>query len=176
MNKNILIGGIIFLVIAAAVVLKSGQKPGGSPSSSTAQTTIDACTLLTPETAATALGTEVELSTAPDTDVKIKNITVRSCTYSSKNPPTPKDITTVSLLVRQATDTKEAKTLFEESKRAFSGTDVAMMGVDGAFWTVTLQQLNILKGRDWLIIASGKYGKATQEQAIQTANLILPKL
>jgi hypothetical protein len=108
--------------------------------------------------------------------MKIKNITVSSCTYSSKNPPTPRDIAIVSLLIRRATDVKEAKVIFDTSRQTFKGVDVAMQGVDEAFWTDSLQQLNLLKGRDWLMITTGKMGAKTQEQAVQTANLILPKL
>lgn len=178
MNKTILIGVVIVAVAALGFVV-FGRKSPGSPATQTGvqqqSGTIDACAILTPEIAASVLGTEVKLSTAPGTQAQAKNITVTSCTYSNKNPATPRDVVSVSLLIRRATDQAEAKTIFDTSKQTFQGVDVSMQGTDGAFWSASLQTLNLLKGRDWYIISSGKAGTKTQEQAVKVADLILPK-
>ena len=180
MNKTILIGvGILLAVILGGFVV-FGRKSSGSPATETGSQqpsgSIEACAILTPEIAASVLGTDVKLSTEPVTQLQVKNITVTSCTYSTKNPATPRDVVIVSLLIRRATDQAEAKTIFETSKQTFQGVDISMQGVDGAFWSASLQQLNLLKGRDWYIITAGKVGTKTQEQAVKVAGLILPKL
>lgn len=180
MNKTILIGAGIVLAVTLGGFVVFGRKSPGSPATQTDSQqpsgSIEACAILTPEMAASALGTDVKLSTGPETQVQMKNITVTSCTYSSKNPATVRDVVSVSLLIRRATDQAEAKTIFDTSKQTFQGVDVSMQGIDGAYWSASLQQLNLLKGRDWYIITAGKVGTKTQEQAVKVADLILPKL
>lgn len=106
-------------------------------------------------------------------DMKNGETTVSQCSYSLKNG----DLSpaAVSLMLRRAPSASEAKTIFLSSKKIYSGETVAGLG-DDAYRTAAPAQLNVLKGRNWLIISAGAFPKADQALQETAAREILKNI
>jgi hypothetical protein len=78
---------------------------------------------------------------------------ISRCSYSLKGVARG---AAVSLMLTKAGSADEAKSNFTSSKATYKGQDVPGLG-DAAYRTAMPAQLNVLKGRDWLIIAAGPF-------------------
>jgi len=126
----------------------------------------NACvSVLTADVAQRVLGAAVEPGIRNSvTDQTMGTSVISRCSYSLKGVMRG---ATVSLMLTRAGTADEAKTNFTSSKATYKGQDVAGLG-DAAFRTAMPAQLNVLKGRDWLIIAAGTFPKgdaALQQKA-----------
>ena len=118
-----------------------------------------AAKIFTEEMAQSVLGAPVQpASRNSDADIKNGATTVSQCSYSIKGDAAVMP-TSVSLLLRRAGSADEAKTIFLSSKTTYNGEAVAGLG-DDAYRTAAPPQLNVLKGRNWLIISAGAFPKA----------------
>lgn len=79
----------------------------------------------------------------------------------------------VSLLLRRAPTAEAASSIFLASKRNFQGEDIHTLGEVVAYRTTTPAQLNLLLGRDWLIISAGIFPHADPELQERVARQIL---
>ncbi|MDF1496955.1 MAG: hypothetical protein P1P90_02750 [Patescibacteria group bacterium] len=128
---------------------------------------LNACNLLTKTIAADYLGT-VDEPTLRDTAG-----VVSTCSYS--NPDT---FDAITLLVRRSQGDAEAATVNANAKaesKNLSGVDaedVSGLG-DGAYWAGgNLNQLNVFRGEDWLILTAFK-DDFSKEKAIELMQRIL---
>lgn len=79
----------------------------------------------------------------------------------------------VSVLLRRAPSAEAASAIFMASKRNFQGEDIQMLGGVVAYRTTTPPQLNLLLGRDWLIISAGVFPHADIERQERVARQVL---
>ena len=79
------------------------------------------------------------------------------CSYSIKNDAGT--TTNISLLFRRAATLEEGKAIFLASKLAHHDEEISGLG-DVADRTVAPAELNVLKGRNWLIISAGAFPKS----------------
>jgi hypothetical protein len=130
--------------------------------------------ILAPDLAQQLLGGTIE--PAPKNsraDIKVGDTVLSQCSYSMRGDAlTPMSL---SLLVRRARNAEEAKTIFLASKKTFSGENVGDLG-DAAYRTVAPAQLNVLKGRNWLIISAGFFPKPDPSLQMKTAREILKNI
>ena len=92
-----------------------------------------------------------------EADTKSGGAVISRCSYSVKGDGTT--ATSVGLMLRRAGTTEEAKTIFLASKQTYHGEEIGNLG-DAAYRTAAPAQLNVLKGRDWIIISAGAFPKA----------------
>ena len=130
--------------------------------------------LLTSEAAQRILNAPVEAGKVnSETDMKSGTTVVSRCSYSVKGD-LPTTIT-VSLMLRRAGTPEEAKAIFLASEQIYHGEDVGGLG-DAAYRTAAPAQLNILKGRSWLIISAGVFPKPDPVMQEKAAREILKNL
>jgi len=77
--------------------------------------------------------------------------------------------------LRKTATVEEAKNTFLSSKKIYNGQDVAGLG-DLAYRTAAPAQLNVLKGRDWLIITAGVFPVADVSLQEKAAREILKNI
>jgi hypothetical protein len=121
-----------------------------------------ASTIFTMPMAAAALGTPVTPATVPP-DTAMGATTVSRASYTAQDGSHRQ----IGLLLRRGDSPDQTKDIFESSKSTFKGEDVPGLG-DAAYRTKTPAQLDILRGKDWLIINAGTYKEpdpAAQEKA-----------
>ncbi len=131
--------------------------------------------ILTPDLAQQLLGGTIEPAKRNSSaDTKAGETLISQCSYSIKSDAvTP---VTVSLFLRRAGTAEQAKTIFLASRKTYNGRDVDALG-DASYRTAAPAQLNVLKGRNWLIISAGAFPKADpalQEKAAQAIPKNLP--
>jgi hypothetical protein len=116
-----------------------------------------AATILTPDVAKAIFGAPAEAAKVnSETDMKSGTAVVSRCSYSIKNDAGT--ATNISLLFRRAATLEEGKAIFLASKLAHHDEEISDLG-DAAYRTVAPAQLNVLKGRNWLIISAGAFPK-----------------
>jgi len=130
--------------------------------------------ILTPDLAQQILGGPVEPAKRNSgIDIKNGNTVLSQCSYSIKSDAvTP---ISISLLLRRAGTAEEAKTIFLASKTTYNGQDVGALG-DAAYRTAAPAQLNVLKGKSWLIISAGAFPKADPSLQEKAAREILKNI
>jgi hypothetical protein len=175
-----LLVGVAVLIIAIGAgyfVSKKHTKPTVSAQRNSSQTVagpqVKACDIYTFNKAQEILGNGTKLSESSP-DVKSGNTLVSTCTYTDGST-SPKTLQVSTVLVRSSTDNSSIQG-FTSAKPADA---VAISGFgDQAYWNPTLGQLNILKGKNWVIISSGSGAVSgrTLEQPKQIAALIVGDL
>jgi hypothetical protein len=130
--------------------------------------------ILTPELAQQLLGGTIEPATRnSSSDIKAGDTVVSQCSYSIKSDTvTP---TSISLILRRAGSAEETKAIFLASKKTYNGQAVGGLG-DVAYRTAAPAQLNVLKGRHWLIISAGAFPKADPVLQEKAAREILKNI
>ena len=114
-----------------------------------------AATILTPDVAKTIFGEPAEAAKInSETDMKSGAAVVSRCSYSIKDEAGT--ATNISLLFRRAATLEEGKAIFLASQLAHHDEEISGLG-DAAYRTVAPAQLNVLKGRNWLIISAGAF-------------------
>lgn len=133
----------------------------------------EASRIFTAESAQQVLGGPVAPAARNSTaDIKNGATIVSQCSYSANTGDTA---LSVSLTLRRAATADEAKSIFASSKKIYDGKDVAELG-DQAYRTTAPGQLNVLKGKDWLIITAGAFPKADPALQEKAAREILKNL
>jgi hypothetical protein len=179
-NQNWLLVGILLLVLVVGGSVFISKKQA-KPISATAQTSekqiatkqVKACDIYTFNKAQEILGNSTKQSEAsPDT--KQGNTLVSSCGYTDGSS-NPKTLQVSTVLVRSSTDDSSIKGF--TTGRPTDAVTVSGFG-DEAYWNPKLGQLNILKGKNWVIISSGSGAAAGRslDQPKQVAALILGDL
>ena len=102
-------------------------------------------------------------------DITNGPIVVSQCSYSVAKGEKRLN---VGLTLRRAATVDEARNTFLGSKKIYSGQDVAGLG-DLAYRTAAPAQLNVLKGRNWLIISAGTFPVADVSLQEKAAREIL---
>ncbi|MEY2509424.1 MAG: hypothetical protein QOE26_187 [Verrucomicrobiota bacterium] len=116
-----------------------------------------AATILTPDVATRIFGGPAEASKAnSEADMKSGAAVVSRCSYSIKNEAGT--ATNISLLLRRAATLDEGKAIFLASKLTHHDEEISDLG-DAAYRTAAPAQLNVLKGKNWLIISAGAFPK-----------------
>lgn len=131
--------------------------------------------ILTADIAEKVLGEPVEANTQNSVDDTEMNKTwVSKAGYKAKGGMGA-NMKQALVLIRCANTPDESKNAFDSSKAVFNGTDVSGLGVP-AYRTQMPAQLNILKGRSWVIITVGTMREANTSGQEALAKALLPKL
>ncbi len=137
---------------------------------------VDACNLLTEDTAKTLLHTSQVINnrSAPTINTDT-NIGVSKCSYSDTNTD---NMSVVAIAVESGTNDKgvvKLKSDFAANQKANQVETVSGIG-DAAYYTALNGQLQVLKGRQWYIFnrSSGDNpANTTKEQLVDFAKTIL---
>ena len=112
--------------------------------------TWDACDVYTAEDASKILGTTAN---PEPVNPKVKRPKViPNCTYTGNKDG--KAVAT-SVQFRWAKTDEEAKKAFDEARLQFQTKPLILSGVQEAFWSGKTGQLNVRKGRTWVIMSTG---------------------
>ena len=114
-----------------------------------------ASSILTQPLAERILNIDVEADSAnsqPDTENA--RTLISHCSYRAKDPGT--NAAHIDVVLRQSENADLAKEQFDGAKVVYRGTDVPGMG-DAAFRTKLPAQLQVLKGRVWLMVTAGTF-------------------
>jgi hypothetical protein len=133
-----------------------------------------ASTILTPEAAQRIFGAPAEAAKVnSEADTMSGAAVVSRCSYSLKS--NAGTATNISLLLRRAATLEEGKAIFFASKLTHHDEEISDLG-DAAFRTTAPAQLNVLKGRNWLIISAGAFPKADPVLQEKAAREILKQI
>jgi hypothetical protein len=117
-----------------------------------------AATIFTPDVAQRILGAPAEAAKINfEADMKNGAAVVSRCSYLMKNDAGT--ATHISLLLRRAASVEEGKAIFLASKLTYHDEEITNLG-DAAYRSTAPAQLNVLKGKNWLIISAGVFPKA----------------
>ncbi len=187
MNKKLLlafIGLVIVLAFIVYLVIDSGKSEPAKNNTETTDSNLtsyktvgDACKLFTLDDAKQVIGDTAKADTAVSQTADSGDVVVTACTYSSSGAS--QIIQTASLIVRSPKTSAGAisnQTPFNSAKPK-NAQSVSGLG-EQAYWDPELAQLNINAQSNWLIITAGptKASDRTQQQAVQSANKILPRI
>lgn len=156
------------------------NNPAGNQNTTTYNAISDACTKFTLEDAKKVIGSSAKSDSSVSPGVSADDANVTTCTYSvSGGADSSTKLQTASLLIRSpktAAGVVSNQAPFNEAKPV-SAENVGNLG-DAAYWNAELAQLNVLVKDNWLIITAGpvKPVDRNQDQAVQAANLIIPKI
>lgn len=114
-----------------------------------------ACKLFTPSEAQDLLGDKI-IDVGNDSPIISGNIATSKCSYTDSNP-TEDSMLVAAVAVRSGINDKgvlQNKSEFATNRSSATVTLVNNIG-DSAFFNPDLGQLNILDGRNWIIISNG---------------------
>ncbi|MEO5950605.1 MAG: hypothetical protein ABIQ04_04110 [Candidatus Saccharimonadales bacterium] len=150
-HKNIfLISALIIVILAVMAALFMYN----SPQKHTYKAT-NACDLFSPKKAQDLLGEKV-ISVDTKGVIVSGDIATSKCSYTDSNQDTTK-LRVAAVAVRSGINEKGIQqniTEFTNSKTGKTVEDVNDIG-DKAYFNQTLGQLNVLRGRDWIILSYG---------------------
>ncbi len=115
----------------------------------------EACSLFTAEEAEQLLGNDV-LSTNNTEPLQYENVTVSSCGYA-QNTLNADSMRVAAVTVRSGindTGAAQNKTEFTKSKSSKNIEEIPDVG-EQAYYSPERGQLNVLKGRDWIVLSYG---------------------
>lgn len=145
------LGCVVFFVAAAAPAL--------------AQESFDACEVLTQADAEKALGTTV---TGESVNPKAKRPrVVLNCTYTGVNKEG--NPVAAQVLFKFARTEGDAQKAFDDARLHFQTKPMYIGGAE-AFWSAKTGQMNLRKGRTWLILSVGSV-KTAERDVDQTKRL-----
>jgi len=137
-----------------------------------AEDAFDACNFFTAADAEAALG----VAAAPEpVNPKVKRPkVVLSCTYNGFKDGKP---VAAATQLKVSRSDSEAQRAFDEARLQFQTKPMLLPGAE-AFWAGKVGQLNVRKGRTWMVIAVGppKVNERDLEQAKKLAEILLKKL
>jgi hypothetical protein len=152
-KKAFITGAIVASVIAVLVVLFV-LITVTNPSRIIYQP-VKACDLLTPAKAQDLLGEKV-ISVDTNAPVVSDNIAVSKCSYTDSNPVQEK-MMVVAIAVRSGTNDEGVEQNKKDfaAKKPTSGVEAVKDVGDSAYFDPRVGQLNILDGRQWIILSYG---------------------
>lgn len=172
-KKESIIGAAIIAVFALLVALFIYNLP---PPTVVYQPA-DACKLFTPAEAQDLLGDKV-ISLNTDTPILSGNVATSKCSYTDTNPDS-QAMLVAAVAIRSGVNNKgvqQNKAEFASNKSRKDVTAIQSLG-DSAYFNPQLGQLNILDGRNWVIISYGAGAAPTSntiEDTLTLAHLVLP--
>jgi len=153
----------------------STSQPASSGGSSSQSGSPDACSLYTLADAQRILGSNAKKGTLGDLGSSSPQFSVSTCSYTADSGSGIGDFVSTTVLVRRAQDAGEGKKDFLSVKGQTQGTqDVAGVG-EMAYWNPAAGQLNVWKGKDWVIISAGRTAPKNMDVAKQVAAAILAR-
>ena len=163
------IGGIIALIVAIALIVYNGAPR-------IVYTPAEACDLLKPAKARELLGNKALKSAAQDAKLS-GNMAISKCGYTDGNPDMDSAIV-AAITVRSGVNDRgveQNKTEFTAGKPNEGIEDVKDVG-EKAYFNQKLGQLNILDGRNWIILSYGVGATPetnTVDKAVELAKVAL---
>lgn len=130
--------------------------------------------LLTEDLAKDVLGCGVKPNTSNNSQDEVTGeawVSRAGYSASSSSRPVPQ----LTLLIRHAKSSDQAKNVFDSSKTAFGGVDVSGLGAP-AYRTKVPAQLNVLLGKNWLILSAGTFAKPDTENQEKLAKQLIAKI
>ncbi len=152
--------GLLFAALIILLVRDSMPKVVYQP--------VNACTILSPEKAKQLLGERTVNSTSK-APVLSGNTAISNCGYTDGNPDT-ENMTVIAAIVRSGVNDKgvaQNTTEFKAGMPAVNATRLNNIG-DAAYFNESLGQLNVLHGRQWIILSYGP-GAAPQFNTVDDA-------
>jgi hypothetical protein len=143
-----------------------------SATSAAAQDAFDACNVFTAADAESAMGTA---AAAEPVNPKVKRPrVVLNCTYSGFKDNKPVAATAQFKFARTEGEQQKA---FDDARLQFQTKPMYISGAE-AFWSAKTGQLNLRKGRAWVVIAVGppKPSERDIEQAKKLGEILVKKL
>ena len=137
--------------MGAAALLAAGQALA-------AEEPFDACTFFTQSEAEKALGTPA----APEpVNPKVKRPkVVTTCAYHGVKDGRPVE---ARAQYRIAKNDAEAQHAFDDAKLKLATKPMLLPGVDQTFWSAKTGEMNVRKGRTWIVVSVGS-PKATERE------------
>lgn len=170
-KKEFITGGVAVVIVITLVALYIYNNP-----KVVVYEPINACAMLTPVKAEELLGEKV-YSVDTKGSMISGNIATSKCSYTDQNHDTSK-LLVAAIAVRSGVNDKgvqQNKTDFAARRPATGMETVNNLG-DSAYFNPTLGQLNVLSGRQWIIISYG-IGAAPQtntvDKAVELAHKVL---
>jgi hypothetical protein len=163
------LGAIIVIVLVALFIYNS-------PSSKIVYQPVKACDLLNPAKAQALLGDHM-IGVDKNAPTITDNVATSKCSYGDGNIDA-NSVTVAAIAVRSGINddgVKQNKAEFNANKPGDHAVDVKDVG-DSAYFNNENGQLNILDGRDWMIISYGLGNSPeanTVEKAVELANVVL---
>lgn len=156
----VILGGIGIVIAIVLLIQNSMPKIDYQPSV--------ACNLLTKDEAAEMLGEDV-LHSNPKNPTLSNDLATSKCSYTDSNPE-PDNMLVAALAVRAGVTDKGVERNKAEFSVAKLAKDVEIVNDIGesAYYNPKLGQLNILQGRDWLIVSYG-VGNDPQSNTLENA-------
>lgn len=167
-----IVGVILVLIIALLVAIFIYNNPR-----TVVYQPVDACKLFTPTEAQNLLGDKV-ISINTSQPIVSGNVATSKCSYTDTNPDQNAMIV-AAVAVRSGVNdkgVKQNKTDFAANKSQ-AGVDTINNIGESAYFDPARGQLNILSGRDWLIVSYGAGSTPesnTLESTLTLAQLALP--
>lgn len=130
--------------------------------------------IFTEELAKAVLGCGVKANTSNNSQDEVTGeawVSRAGYSASSSSRPVPQ----LTLLIRHAKSANQAKNIFDSSKSAYGGTDVDGLGAP-AYRTKVPAQLNVLLGKNWLILSAGTFVKPDKEIQEKLAKELISKI
>ena len=140
--------------------------------SAAAQDAFDACNVFTSADAESAMGTA---AAAEPVNPKVKRPkVVYNCTYNGFKDNKPVAATAQFKFARTEGEQQKA---FDDARLQFQTKPMYISGAE-AFWSAKTGQLNLRKGRTWIVIAVGpqKLNERDIEQAKKLGEILVKKL
>jgi hypothetical protein len=137
-----------------------------------AQEAFDACNVFTAADAESALGTA---AAAEPVNPKVKRPkVVLNCTYTGFKENKP---VAAAAQYKFSRNDAEAQRAFDEARLQFQTKPLFISGAE-AFWSGKTGQLNVRKGRAWIVLSVGpqKVNERDIEQAKKLAEILVKKL
>lgn len=167
LSKDVTIGILVMVGFVAIVVIIVTLIQNAQPK--IVYQPAVACELLTEQKAKEMLGDQV-LHQNPANPTLQNGVATSKCAYTDVNPE-QNQMKIAAVAVRSGVDDKgtaENKAEFAAAKSARDVEVVKNVG-DSAFFNPKLGQLNVLKGRDWIIVS---YGTGSDPQSNTLADAI----
>jgi len=152
-----------FLAVTAAALAATGAR---------AQEAFDACNVFTAADAEAAMGTTAG---AEPVNPKVKRPkVVLNCTYNGFKDNKP---VTATAQYKFSRNDAESQRAFDEARLQFQTKPMYISGAE-AFWSGKTGQLNVRKGRTWIVLSVGpqKVNERDIEQAKKLAEILVKKL
>lgn len=130
--------------------------------------------IFTEELAKTVLGCGVKANTSNNSQDEVTGeawVSRAGYSASSSSRPVPQ----LTLLIRHAKSANQAKNIFDSCKSAYGGTDVDGLGAP-AYRTKVPAQLNVLVGKNWLVLSAGTFIKPDKEIQEKLAKELISKI
>jgi len=134
-----------------------------------AEEPFDACTVFTPADAEKALGTTA--ATEPVNPKAKRPKVVTTCTYGAFKDAKPVEAKAQFRMGRTEAETQHA---FDDAKLKTATKPLLIPGTDASFWSDQTGEMNVRKGRTWIVVNVGP--AKVQEREMEAAKALAEAL